>query len=158
VYECDLVAAGFPEQSFDVVCCFDVLEHLPTPMPFFREARRLLRLGGRLVLGTGDSGSLTARLSGSRWTYVSIPEHLSFFNRSSLKTALTKVGFSCVRFKRIHHGERSPSVMRGWMRGVGKHWAVTLCGDEIVRMRVFRQKTADFLVPYFFDHLICEAR
>ena len=157
VRECDLVAAGFPRQSFDVVCSFDVVEHLPSPMPIFLEARRILRPGGWLLLGTGDSGAFTARLAGSRWTFLCFAEHLSFFNSCSLKKGLAKAGFSSFKFVRIHHGERSHSVATGWMRGVGKHWAVELFGENVIRLRLFRRKTTEFFVPYFFDHMICIA-
>jgi SAM-dependent methyltransferase len=157
IYECDIASAGFASQSFDVVCSFDVVEHLAEPMGFFQEVRRILKPGGWLLLGTGDSRSFGARLSGSRWTYLCIPEHLSFFNARSLRLALGTAGFSHVDFSRIHHGERSRSAASGWLRGVGKHWAITLCGEKITRLRVFRQKTSAFLIPYFFDHMICIA-
>ena len=158
IQECDLMSAGFSSQSFDVICSFDVLEHLRNPTAFFHEARRLLKPGGWLLIGTGNSGSLTARLAGSRWTYLCIPEHLSFYNQVSLRAGLTRSGFSKFRFVNIHHGLKSLSVAQGWMRAVGKHWAVTICGEDIVRLRLFRQKTSDFLVPYFFDHMICIAQ
>jgi SAM-dependent methyltransferase len=157
VHECDIASAGFADESFDVVCSFDVLEHLAMPMPFFREVRRILKPGGWLLLGTGDSRSFGARLSGNRWTYLCIPEHLSFFNSRSLREALGKSGFSHINFRRFHHGERSRSAASGWLRGVGKHWAITLCGEKITRLRVFHEKTSEFLIPYFFDHMICIA-
>lgn len=158
VHESDLASVAFPKESFDVICSFDVIEHLPNPLPIFQEARRILKPGGWLLLGTGNSGSLAARMAGSRWTYLCIPEHISFFNPRSLKKGLAQADFSSFKFKTIHHGLRSRSVTTGWLRAVGKQWAVTLCGEDIVRMRIFRQKTSDFLVPYFFDHMICVAR
>jgi SAM-dependent methyltransferase len=158
ISECDLGAAEFPAQSFDVICSFDVLEHLANPMPIFLEARRILKPGGWLLLGTGDSGSLAARLSGSRWTYLCLPEHLCFFNSNSLRRGLAQAGFSVSRFERIHHGERSYSVATGWIRGVGKHWAIELFGENVIRLGIFRQKTSEFFVPYFFDHMICVAQ
>lgn len=39
------------DASFDTLLATDVLEHLPYPDSFFAEARRLLRPGGRLILG-----------------------------------------------------------------------------------------------------------
>ena len=158
VHEGDLISAKFEPQSFDAVCSFDVLEHLPDPMPMLREARRILRQGGSLVLGTANSRSITARLSGSRWTYVCIPEHISFFNPNSLKTGLRSAGFSEFTFKRIHHGERSRLTAVGWIRAVGKNWAIEYFGKDIVRLGLFRQKTSEFLVPYYFDHMLCLAR
>jgi SAM-dependent methyltransferase len=158
VHECDLAAASFGEQSFDAVCSFDVLEHLTDPNPVLREARRIVRPGGLLVLGTGDCGSWTARLAGSRWTYRCFPEHLSFFNHISLRAALQSAGFAQFRFDRIHHGIRSRAVSSGWLRAVGKHWAVKICGDGVIRFKTFRTKTTNFLVPYYFDHMICIAR
>jgi SAM-dependent methyltransferase len=41
---------GLPARSFDVVCLFDVLEHLPAEAPALAEIRRVLRPGGRLLL------------------------------------------------------------------------------------------------------------
>lgn len=158
VRECELTSAAFAREAFDAVCSFDVVEHLADPMPLLQEARRVLKPDGWLLIGTGNCSSLAARMAGSRWTYLCIPEHLSFFDPHSLKKGLTKAGFSIFKFMRIHHGLRSPSVASGWLRAVGKHWATTLCGEDIVRMRMFRQKTSNFLVPYFFDHMICIAR
>lgn len=157
VHEGDLFSAGFATHSFDVVCSFDVVEHLSDPMSIFREARRILKPGGLLVLGTGDSRSLAARLSGSRWTYFCIPEHLSFFNSASLRKGLCKAGFPRVSFERIHHGERGRAVTTAWIRAVGKHRAIELFGSGVIRWRLFRQKTSEFLVPYFFDHMLCVA-
>lgn len=158
VHESDLASAAFPKESFDVVCSFDVIEHLANPMPIFHEVRRILKPGGWLLLGTGNSGSFAARMAGRRWTYFCIPEHISFFNPRSLKKGLAQAHFSSFKFKTIHHGLRSRSVTTGWLRAVGKRWAVTLCGEDIVRRGIFRQKTADFFVPFFFDHMICVAR
>jgi SAM-dependent methyltransferase len=158
VQECGITSAGFPGQSFDVVCSFDVVEHLAEPMSLFLEARRILKPSGWLLVGTGDSLSRAARISGSRWTYLCIPEHLSFFNSPSFRNGLGKAGFSNVKIKRFHHGENNLRVASAWLRAVGKHWAVSLFGEEVVRLKVFRQKTSEFLVPYFYDHMICIAR
>ena len=40
--------------GFDVVCSFQVLEHVPDPAAYLAEARRLLRPGGTLLLTTPD--------------------------------------------------------------------------------------------------------
>jgi SAM-dependent methyltransferase len=83
----------FAAAAFDLVTLWDVLEHLADPHAAIAEAARLLRPGGRLVLTTGDVGSLAARVSGGRWHLFTIPEHLFFHTRRSLRTLLAAHGF-----------------------------------------------------------------
>jgi len=87
------VAAPFAAAAFDLVTLWDVLEHLPDPHAAIAESARLLRPGGRLALTTGDVGSWAARLSGAHWHLFTLPEHLFFFSRRSLRTLLTAHGF-----------------------------------------------------------------
>jgi SAM-dependent methyltransferase len=84
----DAAALPFPEALFDAVTLWDVLEHLPDPHAAVASASACLRPGGRLVLTTGDVGSVVARLSGPRWHLYSIPEHLFYFTRRSLRLLL----------------------------------------------------------------------
>jgi SAM-dependent methyltransferase len=83
----------FAASRFDAVTLWDVLEHLPDPHAAIAEVARVLRPGGRLVLTTGDVGSLAARLSGRRWHLYTIPEHLFFYSRPSLRVLLAAHGF-----------------------------------------------------------------
>ncbi len=46
----------FEERSFDVITCFDVLEHLEKPDAFFVNARRYLKSGGVVVISTPNKG------------------------------------------------------------------------------------------------------
>ena len=48
----------FPDASFDCVTCMEVLEHLPADLrpAAFREMRRVLRPGGRLILSVPHAG------------------------------------------------------------------------------------------------------
>jgi SAM-dependent methyltransferase len=89
----DAQRAPFASESFDAVTLWDVLEHLSDPHAAVAEIARLLRPGGVLVLTTGDVGSLVARLSGVRWHLYTIPEHLFFYSRRSLRLLLEAHGF-----------------------------------------------------------------
>jgi SAM-dependent methyltransferase len=53
-YETIHGAVPRPPGSFDVVCSFQVLEHVADPDAYLAEARRLLRPGGVLLLATPD--------------------------------------------------------------------------------------------------------
>jgi SAM-dependent methyltransferase len=89
----------FRAASFDAVALWDVLEHLSDPAAALREIARVLVPGGRLLLTTGDVGSLLARFSGARWHLYTLPEHLFFFSRRSLRLLLAAAGFEIERMR-----------------------------------------------------------
>lgn len=94
-----LQAARFPEAHFDVVTLWDVIEHVPEPVPLLAEAARVMAPGGRLVLTTGDWGSAYARGKGAGWHLMTPPWHLSFFSRSTLLRAARRAGLRVVAMR-----------------------------------------------------------
>lgn len=100
----DATRTPFAPGCFDVVTLWDVLEHLPDPHAAIAECARLLRPGGRVVLTTGDVGSLVARVSGARWHLYTLPEHLFFYTRRSLRILLESHGL------RVEHVRAESSV------------------------------------------------
>jgi SAM-dependent methyltransferase len=94
VKTCGLAEANFPDNSFDVVTCWEVIEHLPDPRTLLAEIARVLKPGGLLYMSTPDAGSLVARGSGKRWLgWYKVPEHLQFFDRGGLSRLASEVGF-----------------------------------------------------------------
>jgi SAM-dependent methyltransferase len=47
----------FPDESFDLVTSFQVLEHVPDPMVFLSELARVARPGGQIVLATPNAAT-----------------------------------------------------------------------------------------------------
>ena len=89
----------FPDASFAAITLWDVLEHLADPHAAVAEIARLLRPGGRLALSTGDVGSVVARLSGAHWHLYTLPEHLFFYSRPSLRRLLADHGLAVERMR-----------------------------------------------------------
>ena len=85
VVTADGLALPFADASFAVVTLWDVIEHLSDPHAAVAEITRVLAPGGRLVLTTGDVESWLARLTGARWHLYTLPEHLFFHTKSSLR-------------------------------------------------------------------------
>jgi SAM-dependent methyltransferase len=50
------------DASFDVLCCVEGVEHLESPFAFLREAHRVLKPGGLLVVTTPNTVSLRSRV------------------------------------------------------------------------------------------------
>ena len=91
-----LQQAALPAAHFDVITLWDVIEHVPDPVPLLTEAARLLRPGGRLVLTTGDWGSAYAQARGADWHLMTPPWHLTMFSRATMARAAARAGLRVV--------------------------------------------------------------
>ena len=95
----------FPEGSFDVVVCGDLIEHLRDPVAFLARVRPLLRPGGRLVLTPPNIANWAMRLGllAGRWRYtdrgILDRTHVHLFTKKSLEEALDKAGYWIVEFE-----------------------------------------------------------
>lgn len=88
--------AQLPADHFDVITLWDVIEHVPEPVPTLAEAARVLKPGGRLVLTTGDWGSTYAQKKGAEWHLMTPPWHLTMFSSSTLARAACRAGLRVV--------------------------------------------------------------
>ncbi len=84
---------GLGEAAFAAVFMCDFIEHVRDPLATLRKAWQLLQPGGRLVLTTPDTGSLSCRLMGRAWPLYLL-EHLHCFNRRNLTMLLERAGFA----------------------------------------------------------------
>ncbi len=91
--------AKLPADRFDVVTLWDVIEHVPDPVPLLTEAARVLKPGGRLVLTTGDWGSAYAQRHGAGWHLMTPPWHLTMFSRDTLALAAQRAGLRVVAWR-----------------------------------------------------------
>lgn len=97
ILEGELETLHLPEASFDVVTCFDVIEHHRRPMDLLREIRRILKPTGIFLISTHDIGNLFARLYGKKWRMIYPIGHLIYFTRQTMAKMLIETGFNVVR-------------------------------------------------------------
>ena len=88
-----LEESRFPPDSFDMVLASHLIEHLNAPADFIREAWRILRPAGLLLLTTPNIAGFQSRLFGSGWRSA-IFDHLYLFSVKTLRRMLTGAGFS----------------------------------------------------------------
>ncbi len=77
----------YPDASFDLVYCSEVIEHMTSPETLASEVSRVLKPGGLFVLSTPNSAFWLYRLLGVFGYTVSElqhPKHFQFFSRRSL--------------------------------------------------------------------------
>src|SRR5712692_5032899 len=78
------------EPRYDAITAWAVLEHVHTPMAYFKKASRLLRPGGLFVFLVTNFHSLASR----HLFCEDIPRHLYFFARETVQQYLEKTGFA----------------------------------------------------------------
>lgn len=96
----DVCALPLPEESFDVVTLWDVIEHVADPRALLRRAAALLRPGGLVFLSTGDAASPWARVCGRHWQLMTPPQHLSFHTGRSVRALAGQAGLELVEVSR----------------------------------------------------------
>lgn len=64
----------YPENHFDVICAFQVFDHISQPNLFLNQCRQYLRNGGLALFINHDIGSLLSKVLGERCPMVDI-EH-----------------------------------------------------------------------------------
>jgi SAM-dependent methyltransferase len=88
-----LETAGIPDNSIDVMHCSHLIEHLTSPDAFLKEAARIIKPGGHLIIVTPDVSGFQARLFGARWRSA-IADHMFLFSKKTLRAILRENGFS----------------------------------------------------------------
>jgi len=86
----------FATESFDVVCCFQIFDHLPDPGRFVADVRSLLRPGGILMTINHNIRSLITRVLGERSPMYDI-EHIYLFDKSTINRLFAAHGFEVTR-------------------------------------------------------------
>jgi dolichol-phosphate mannosyltransferase len=90
-------ALPFLDQSFDCLVSQEVIEHLPYDEVIFSEMRRVLKPGGRLILGTPDYDKWLWRTIEPIYGFL-MPggykdEHITHYTHAQLTEILTRYGF-----------------------------------------------------------------
>jgi len=99
----------FQDASFETVVCSQVIEHIPNTERAMAELVRVLKPGGRLILGTPDYGTLNWRIIEPIYEKL-IPggyagEHITNLNRLGLHELLERHGIDLLEEAYVGGGE-----------------------------------------------------
>ncbi len=97
IFNGNLIEAGFPHDYFDYIRLNHSFEHIANPNEVLDEIRRLLRPGGKLLIGVPNIESLNARFFRAYWWYLGAPVHTYNYSADTLTAMLKKHGFRVER-------------------------------------------------------------
>lgn len=102
----DQVLDGRP---LDVVCMWDVMEHLRAPHLYVERISAHSTPGSLIALTTGDIDSLNARVRKGKWRLIHPPTHLYYFSSRTITALLAKYGYEIVynRYCGMHRSLRN---------------------------------------------------
>jgi SAM-dependent methyltransferase len=83
----------FQDETFDLVTCFQIMEHVPDPLLMTRDIFALLRSGGMFFAVVHNSRALSARLLGTKSPIFDV-EHLQIFHRETVVQLMHRAGFT----------------------------------------------------------------
>lgn len=85
----------FPDEYFDVVTSFEVLEHLNEFTLELKETHRILSVNGLFYCTTPNFNAFARHILKDNYNVICYPEHLSYFTSSTLKKLLYRHNFKC---------------------------------------------------------------
>lgn len=97
VFQGTLEEARYPNNYFDLIIAYSIIEHTPDPLAFLKEVKRIIKDDGIFVLATPDIGSWL----GSRRFQYKPREHLYYFNRDTIARMLRKAGMEVFGFRKL---------------------------------------------------------
>lgn len=95
VHDAKLEELALPANSYDVITMLGLIEHLPHPVNFMREAHRILRPGGIVVFnGVPNIQSLTVMMLRENARTFNGRNHLGYYSPRTLTKLATDTGFA----------------------------------------------------------------
>jgi SAM-dependent methyltransferase len=112
----------FAPASFDMVCLWDVLEHVPNPEATLAAIRKIIKPHGVLLINYPDIGTWMAKLAGRRFWWI-LSVHLMHFDQRSIRNICERTGFEVFHFQRYWQ-----TLEFGYLEVMAIHLKVPLSG------------------------------
>lgn len=136
---------NFPNDYFDCIRLYHVIEHIPDPRNCLRLIYKKLKPGGEVILGTPNSDSAVSKLFGKFWYNLDIPRHLFIFSPKTLSRIVQNEGYSHI------------SLIFCSSDGLGRSIIYTL--NEIFKKKMDTNKfTLLFFILYPFEWVLDKLR
>ena len=90
---------NLPDNSFDIITMWHVLEHVADLKTEIHHLQRLLKNDGRLILALPNYKSFDAEYYQDKWAAYDVPRHLNHFSRTSIENIFKETKFQLADIK-----------------------------------------------------------
>lgn len=84
---------NYNSEEFDIICSFEVIEHIYNPLQEVANFNKILRVGGAAYITTPNFNSISRRYLKADWSVIEYPEHLSYYTAKTLNKVFNDHGF-----------------------------------------------------------------
>ena len=140
---------SFQPGGFDMVCLWDVIEHLPDPKNALVAIKKLLKPEGILLINFPDIGTWQAKLAGKRFWWI-LSVHLHHFTRKTVADLCNRTGFEAFHFQRYWQ-----VLEFGYLERMAVHYKIPL--TEFIT-RITPQFIQRLPIPYYASQTTALAR
>lgn len=134
----------FPNNFFDAITCFHVLEHIYDPVTSLTKAFGLLKTGGVLVIEVPNIESYGFQIFNKKWYPIDLPIHLNHFNSAVIQRLFSMAGKTRTIKTDYFSHRHSPSI------------TVLSLFPSIAPQRVRRINSGRYPLPLMFIYLILQ--
>jgi SAM-dependent methyltransferase len=118
IYTQPLEECHFPEQYFDAVILWHVLEHLDRPETSLALMARVLKPSGLLHLEVPNLTSLQSCTTGKNWFHLDVEHHLYHFSYDGLQLVLASSGFQIEKTTTLSLEQGPYGVLQSWLNAI----------------------------------------
>lgn len=109
---------NFKNSYFDVITCYDVLEHSSDINKSLIEIRRVLKNDGILLIQVPNSKSLMCFLTKNDWDWWCVPDHVFHFTKNSITRLLEDKGFHIIMIRTWENPEIFIKNIQGHLKKI----------------------------------------
>lgn len=141
-----------PDESFDVITMWHVLEHVSDLQWQVNQLNRLLKKGGRLVIALPNFSSYDAQYYKDKWAAYDVPRHLNHFSQDSIakifningliQNQTQKLAWDAfyISFMSEKYHQKSLPLLRGIYRGMISNLKAKKSGEWSSLVYVFEKR------------------
>ena len=92
---------NIPEQTFDIITMWHVLEHVDNLKWQVEQLQRLIKPTGRIVIALPNYKSYDGQYYKEKWAAYDVPRHLNHFNRNTIAKIFKTKGLSLTKTDKL---------------------------------------------------------